>query len=162
MTEVCNLLKLETDEPQSGAEIEDENIDSSFQDSENDIDDEVDDLVYKDNVVEDVEWELNRQRLDVENHHLESSCYLSSEELNIDYSSDDEDNYKFPEFCESNMKDPRLEVGMEFKSIVEFKQAVRNYGIKNRYSVKFKVNDPKRAQGVCIRMVVHGRFGLLK
>lgn len=45
---------------------------------------------------------------------------------------------------EVDMKNPQFRIGIKFRSFKEFKEAVKNYGIKNRYVMNFKPNDTKK------------------
>ncbi|XP_039140504.1 uncharacterized protein LOC120277718 [Dioscorea cayenensis subsp. rotundata] len=75
--------------------------------------------------------------------------YARSEELQS-CSSTDEDYMipikpKFAEFNEEvDMRNPQFKIGMKFRSFKQFKDPVKNYGIKNRYSMKFKPNDKRK------------------
>lgn len=42
-----------------------------------------------------------------------------------------------------------FKIGMKFASFKQFKDAVRNYGIKNRYCMNFKPNSQKRCKAYC-------------
>lgn len=69
-------------------------------------------------------------------------------------STDDEDagpsKPKYPEFQEEiDMKDPHFAVGMKFSSFKQFKEAVRNYGIKHRYVMNFRPSNKKRCKAIC-------------
>lgn len=46
---------------------------------------------------------------------------------------------------EVHMKNSKFKIGMEFKSMKQFQEAVRNYGIQNRYVMKFKLNNKKKS-----------------
>ncbi|KAL2518409.1 Uncharacterized protein Adt_14656 [Abeliophyllum distichum] len=121
--------------------------DPDFVDSENDIDED-DDLAYEQNVTDkiqiEVEDRVSERAEDVDNE-VDELQYPTSEELLSDYESDEEVGYRFPEFnAETEMQNPNFIVGQKFRSIEEFRQAVRNYGAVNRYNVKFKTNDENR------------------
>lgn len=81
------------------------------------------------------------------------SDYATSEEL-ISCSSTDEDelvtskpnNSEFNEDCD--MKNPEFKIGMKFRSLDQFKEAVRNYGIKHGYAMNFRPNSKKKMQGL--------------
>ncbi|KAL2533620.1 DBD Tnp Mut domain-containing protein [Abeliophyllum distichum] len=74
----------------------------------------------------------------------------SEEDLLTDYSSSEENNYRFPIYdVEKEKYDPKLEVGKEFKNIEEFMQAVRNHGVAIRCNFRFRPNDDERAQDRC-------------
>ncbi|XP_050216383.1 uncharacterized protein LOC126667453 [Mercurialis annua] len=47
------------------------------------------------------------------------------------------------------MDDPEFSTGMKFRSFDQFKEAVRNFGIKHRYVMKFRPNDKKRCKAYC-------------
>ncbi|XP_039130803.1 uncharacterized protein LOC120267169 [Dioscorea cayenensis subsp. rotundata] len=49
------------------------------------------------------------------------------------------------------MGDPQLQIGMKFRDFDQFKAAVRNYGIKNRYVMNFRPNDSTRCKAICTR-----------
>lgn len=82
------------------------------------------------------------------------SEYASSNEL-LSCSSTDEEGIgpskpRYSEFREElDMKDPQLKIGMKFRSFDQFKQAVKNYGIKNRCELKFRPNDKTRCKAFC-------------
>ena len=73
------------------------------------------------------------------------SDYAGSEELNS-CSSTDEDELipsrpKYSEFNEEfDMKNPRFKIEMKFISFKQFKDVVKNYGIRNKYVMSFKCN----------------------
>lgn len=76
--------------------------------------------------------------------------YPSSEQLLLDCPSDEKVGYRFPEFSvETDMWNPQFEVGQRFRSMQEFRKAVRTYDALNGYNVKLKFHHKKRAQGVC-------------
>lgn len=80
------------------------------------------------------------------------SDYDSSGELHSCSSTDDEmvvlSRPKYAEFIEEyDMRDPHFEVGMKFRSFKQFREAVRNYGIKHRVVMNFKPSNSKRVQG---------------
>ncbi|KAK8623588.1 hypothetical protein V6N13_118471 [Hibiscus sabdariffa] len=57
---------------------------------------------------------------------------------------------RFPEFNrKTDMSNPTLKVGLIFANKIVLKEAIKMYGIKNRYSVKLKRNDSKRIQVTC-------------
>ena len=70
------------------------------------------------------------------------------------------------------MKDPQFKIGMKFMNFKQFKEAVKNYGIKNRYVMNFKPNSKKRCKAFCKRgctfylwaspMVKHGSTDQIK
>lgn len=74
--------------------------------------------------------------------------YTGSEELNL-CSSIDEDKLvpNIPKYSEFNkefdMSNHQFIIGIKFKSFKQFKEAVKNYGIRNRYAMNFKPNSKK-------------------
>ncbi|KAL2504838.1 SWIM-type domain-containing protein [Abeliophyllum distichum] len=132
--------------------VTESNDDPDFVDSENDIDED-DDLSYEQNVTDDIQIEVEGrvfERAKDTKYEIDDLEYPTCEELRSDYESDEEVGYRFPEFnAETDMQNPNFAVGQKFRSIEEFRQAVRNYGAVNRYNVKFNVNDENRVQGVC-------------
>ncbi|XP_050211836.1 uncharacterized protein LOC126661994 [Mercurialis annua] len=80
-----------------------------------------------------------------------SSDYAGSEQLLSGSDSDNEglSRPRFPDFDEDNINDPQFEVGMMFSSFQQFKEACRNYVIKNRYVINFKPNNKRRCKAIC-------------
>ncbi|KAL2491073.1 Uncharacterized protein Adt_26701 [Abeliophyllum distichum] len=116
--------------------------DPDFNNFENEFEND-NDMLYEQNVTEENEIEEFEDEID----DLE---YPSSEEFLSAYESSDESEHKFPEFvAENDMHNSKFEFGHKFRSIEEFKKAVRSYGAVNKYNVKFKANDESRAQAVC-------------
>lgn len=82
------------------------------------------------------------------------SKYAASDELESCSSTDDDEldlvKPKYVEFNEQiDMSDSQFQIGMKFKSFKQFKEAVRNYGIKNRCVINFKPNNKKRCKAFC-------------
>lgn len=80
--------------------------------------------------------------------------YDASEELHSCSSTDEEaegqSRPKYPDFVEEiDIKDPHLKVGMKFTSFMQFREAVRNYGIKHRVVMNFKPSNSKRCKAIC-------------
>ncbi|KAH1082176.1 hypothetical protein J1N35_021937 [Gossypium stocksii] len=62
----------------------------------------------------------------------------------------DSDGQNWPEFnLENDIGNPRLKVGMLFKSKDSLKEAAKQYGRLNSYFIKFPKNDLKRLKAVC-------------
>lgn len=75
-----------------------------------------------------------------------------SEELNIPISSDDEDEdvEVYPQYSQSSgVGEQKLELGMEFGTLDEFKSALREYSILMGREFKWKKNDKQRARAKC-------------
>lgn len=52
---------------------------------------------------------------------------------------------KYPEFSnEVDMSDLVFKIGQKFRSFQQFREAVRNYGIKNQYVMNFRPNNKKK------------------
>lgn len=82
------------------------------------------------------------------------SDYAASEEFQSCSSTDEEEldplRPKYVEFNEElDMKDPHFKIGMKFRSFKQFKEAVKNYGIKNRCVMNFKPNNKRRCKAFC-------------
>jgi hypothetical protein len=77
--------------------------------------------------------------------------YLSEELDSSDPdASDSEKGIKYEKFIKEQLnKDYKFKLGMEFSSILEFKDAVREWNVLNGYEITFLKNDPHRARGVC-------------
>lgn len=59
---------------------------------------------------------------------------------------------KYSEFNEEiNMGDPQFKIGMKFRDFKQFKDAVKNYGIKNIFVMNFRPNDSRRCKATCAR-----------
>ncbi|MFQ6619667.1 hypothetical protein Gotur_001071, partial [Gossypium turneri] len=62
----------------------------------------------------------------------------------------DLDGQNWPKFnLENDISNPRLKVGMLFKSKDSLKEATKQYGRLNSYFIKFAKNDLKRLMAVC-------------
>ncbi|MFQ6645093.1 hypothetical protein Gotur_019782 [Gossypium turneri] len=62
----------------------------------------------------------------------------------------DSDGQNWPEFnLENDMSNPRLKVGMLFKSKDSLKEAAKHYGRLNSYFIKFLKNYLKRLKAAC-------------
>ncbi|XP_028197030.1 uncharacterized protein LOC114381999 isoform X2 [Glycine soja] len=75
-----------------------------------------------------------------------------SEELNIPISSDDEDEdvEVYPQYSQSSgVGEQKLELGMEFGTLDEFKSALKEYSILIGREFKWKKNDKQRARAKC-------------
>ncbi|XP_039141161.1 uncharacterized protein LOC120278432 isoform X2 [Dioscorea cayenensis subsp. rotundata] len=86
---------------------------------------------------------------------IQSDC-ASSEEFQSCSSTDEEEldplRPRYTEFNEElDMKDPHFKIGMKFRSFKQFKEAVKNYGIKNKCVMNFKPNNKKRCKAFCKR-----------
>lgn len=81
------------------------------------------------------------------------SDFASSKELNdvkSDRENKEEDEVTYPEYEEEKDKyNPSLELGMKFRSLGQFKEACRNWGIKNRCQLYFPTNDQARVICAC-------------
>nr|XP_019710942.1 uncharacterized protein LOC109506727 [Elaeis guineensis] len=137
---------------------DEESSDSSFVESDCDLTD--DDELFDKNV--DVHGEVgigtktskiidnaSRGRIDDDS---ETDYKLSDELRNVDGSSKDDSmmRKRFSEFrAETNMQNPQFEVGMLFTSMAEFRQAVREYSIKNRYILRMVKNEKDKVRAIC-------------
>ncbi|XP_039056791.1 uncharacterized protein LOC120199879 [Hibiscus syriacus] len=71
-------------------------------------------------------------------------------ESDFEHDSDGRGKHRCPEFNdETNMENPQFKVGMIFGDKLKFKEAVRQYGIKNRVDVRFKRTDSVKVHVVC-------------
>lgn len=125
--------------------------DPDFVHSDVDTASEEDDLLYERNVTDDIEIgsDMNAVRnegvlVDVGEVDDDDLHCPSCDELLLAYSSNEEVGYRFPEFLtEANVRNPQFEVGQLFRSMQEFRSAVRTYGALNGYNVKLRCNDRK-------------------
>ncbi|CAB4306440.1 unnamed protein product [Prunus armeniaca] len=84
--------------------------------------------------------------------HEEDSDTNSEKAFNSPNHSSDEDGEmkrKYPEFCKSDLNNPKLEKGMLFGSKEILKTAVKNYAVMGNYSIKFVKNDKRRITARC-------------
>lgn len=84
------------------------------------------------------------------------SEYTDPEELNSCFLIDEDESGpikpRYSEFnMEFDMKNLQLKIGMKFRSFKEFKEAVNNFAIRNRYVMNFKPNSRKRCNAFCKR-----------
>ncbi|KAL2475439.1 Uncharacterized protein Adt_36175 [Abeliophyllum distichum] len=64
---------------------------------------------------------------DIDSDHLYDP---KSEELNTDYSSDEENLVRYPMFNEEKkLWDPQFEVRKTFRDILQFRKAIKNHGV---------------------------------
>ena len=96
---------------------------------------------------------------------LSDESDFGSMELRSDYSSSEDENSKIGYIGPPNPKKRRIkmaglkhgadnnvinwQVGMKFASLQEFRDTVREYGIKDRRGVQFVTNDAQRCQVCC-------------
>ncbi|KAL2467154.1 DBD Tnp Mut domain-containing protein [Abeliophyllum distichum] len=166
VAEEC-LLEEEDKDDASGGENNDRDIDEDeldvldvqplhFNDSEDEVNDG--EFIFDKNAPERIAMGLNSDPLVEEAHivvaeegvDLDESYSPSSEELHTDYSSGEENNYRFPNFVpEKELFDPKFEVGKTFTDMELFRKAVKNHGFVTRCNFRFRPNDDRRAQAVC-------------
>ncbi|KAH1262161.1 hypothetical protein GmHk_02G004845 [Glycine max] len=100
----------------------------------------------------DAEWFINFScMLNEVEAEVETDGY-HSEELHIPISSDDEDEdvEVYPQYSQSSgVGEQKLELGMEFGTLGEFKSALREYSILMGREFKWKKNDKQRARAKC-------------
>ncbi|OAY83290.1 hypothetical protein ACMD2_22834, partial [Ananas comosus] len=98
----------------------------------------------------------------IENSNSDTDYELSDELHSLDDSSEDDlvMRRRYPEFrAETDMQNPQFGIGMLFASMKEFRQAIREYSIKNRYNIKLVKNEKDKVRAV-VRRDVHGLFML--
>ncbi|XP_027938704.1 uncharacterized protein LOC114193187 isoform X2 [Vigna unguiculata] len=82
------------------------------------------------------------------NHDIDAT--YSTDELDSDVECEGELVHKYTTFQSEDMgKDFKFKVGMEFYSLKEFKQAVKEYSILNGKEIMFVKNDDIRVRAVC-------------
>ena len=154
-------------QPVAANEEEEDDSESDLHDSDYDFNDDED--MDNDESVSLVSENMN-ETVDVaetarvgENEHVEttpvqqpqidceSSDYADSEQLMSCSDSDNEglSRPRYADFMDEMMSNPKLEVGMKFSSFQQFKEACKNYGIRNRYVINFNPNDKKRCKAKC-------------
>ncbi|KAL2493219.1 Uncharacterized protein Adt_28847 [Abeliophyllum distichum] len=128
----------------------------NFSDSDDDVNDG--EFEFDKNTPERVAIGLNSDPV-VEEAHLaagdteiqsDDTYYPSSEKLQTDYSSGEENNYMFSNFVpKKELFDPKFKVGKTFNDMELFRKVVRNHGVVSRCNFRFRPNDNRRAQAVC-------------
>ncbi|KAL2497582.1 Uncharacterized protein Adt_23132 [Abeliophyllum distichum] len=128
----------------------------SFTDSEDDVND--DDFLYDRNDPDRIAVGLNSDPV-VEEQNAEAigedsdsdnSYDPTAEELETDYSSDEETPVRYPIFNEEKeLWDPQFEVGKTFTDVTQFRKAIQNHGVATGCNLRLKTNDCRRAQAVC-------------
>ncbi|XP_014499233.1 uncharacterized protein LOC106760293 [Vigna radiata var. radiata] len=90
---------------------------------------------------------------DVGDHEHEINEDYNTDELSSNVASDEdvsEDRRKFPKYRAEDMtKTFKFKLGMEFKSLKDFKSALQEHSVLNGKEVKFVKNDLKRVRVVC-------------
>ena len=80
----------------------------------------------------------------------DGSEYALSSSLHSVHESDSDDVSQWLEFnIETEMRNPYFKKDMLFSNSEVLKDAIRQYGIKNRYNMKLERNDKKRVKVVC-------------
>ncbi|KAK8549823.1 hypothetical protein V6N13_055389 [Hibiscus sabdariffa] len=116
---------------------------SSFSDRENEIVSSEDEVDEESNV----NVGLGNDEVDVQSESGHSDSLHNVGEADSDGA---QSKPRFPEFNrKTDMSNPTLKVGLIFANKTALKEAIKMYGIKNRYSVKLKRNDSKRIQVTC-------------
>ncbi|KAL6290416.1 hypothetical protein ACE6H2_007926 [Prunus campanulata] len=64
-------------------------------------------------------------------------------------SEEGERRRKYPEFCKSDLNNPKFEKGMLFGSKEDLKTALKNYSVMGNYAIKFVKNDKRRLTAKC-------------
>ena len=157
-------------------EFHTDSSDSDFNESDYDMDDD-DDHVFEVNV----DLGIERDKGGV-NYSLGSSLgfaieiervegvevnedldYEHSDSLHSAHDSDDaghKSSRRFPEFnSQIDMENPNLEKDMLFSSRESLKEAVKQYGRKNKYNLKFARNDRRRLKAICKKKLSMGVMG---
>lgn len=81
------------------------------------------------------------------------SEYDGSEDLHSCSGTDEEgigpSKPRYAKFHEEfDMKDPQFQIGMMFSNFNQFKEVVRNYGVKNRFVMNFRPSNKKRCKAI--------------
>lgn len=56
---------------------------------------------------------------------------------------------KFKSFMEEDMNNPTFKVGFVFPSVQVMRDAITEYGVRNRVQIKMPINDKKRIRAHC-------------
>ena len=89
-------------------------------------------------------------RVSGEDVNEDGSEYASSSSLHSMHESNFDEVSQWPEFNnQTDMKDLHFKKGMLFSNKDVLKEAIRKYGIKNRYNLKLERNAKKRVKAIC-------------
>ncbi|KAE8735657.1 hypothetical protein F3Y22_tig00000340pilonHSYRG01097 [Hibiscus syriacus] len=132
---------------------------SGFEYSENDVSEE-EGSVHEVHVGVDFERDFNglnnrdegniNVSLTDKNENDEVESLYTETESDSESDSDGRGKHRCPEFNdETDMENPQFKVGMIFGDKLKFKEAVRQYEIKNRVFIRFKRTDSVRVHVVC-------------
>lgn len=97
--------------------------------------------------------EGSEAQVDHEFHTEENNIQSDPEILSEPNESDEEDTgLKFPEFDdESEMKKPKLQVGLVFANSSMYRKALRQYAVRKGIQLKFEKNEKRRITAICKR-----------
>ncbi|KAK8632300.1 hypothetical protein V6N13_072694 [Hibiscus sabdariffa] len=127
-------------EVENSNEVED--FDSDFVESDGDI---AEDEVYEDNAAKRVAQDL----MGLNENMIDEVDDTDSDSLHSVHGSDS-DSPIWTEFnTECDMENSKFKVGLVFPNEETLKEVLRQYGRKNRYYVKFDINDRRRLRVVC-------------
>ncbi|KAK8646817.1 hypothetical protein V6N13_120587 [Hibiscus sabdariffa] len=143
---------VEEDEDYVVDEVEETDSDSGFENSDNDMPDEV--------CVEEVDYETLMMEMEFGKEKKENEPHLNDNDSESDslhslsVNESDEDDRKKPPKCpefnaEVDMANPQFKKGMKFSGKEILKEAIREYGIKSRHDVRFKRIDKGRMHVIC-------------
>ncbi|KAK8675769.1 hypothetical protein V6N13_033832 [Hibiscus sabdariffa] len=143
---------VEEDEDYVVDEVEETDSDSGFENSDNDMPDEV--------CVEEVDYETLMMEMEFGKEKKENEPHLNDNDSGSDSlhslsgNESDEDDRKKPPKCpefnaEVDMANPQFKKGMKFSGKEILKEAIREYGIKSRHDVRFKRIDKGRMNVIC-------------
>lgn len=130
------------------------NEDDKFHDSDYSFNGETNEENGEDSARVRLQVEMEGKDTRMSNDDEVESDYARSEELQSCSSTDEECllpvRPKYAEFNEEvDMKNPHFKIGMKFRSFKQFKEAVKNYGIKNCYVMNFNPNNKRKCKTYC-------------
>ncbi|KAK8661611.1 hypothetical protein V6N13_091209 [Hibiscus sabdariffa] len=143
---------VEEDEDYVVDEVEETDNDSGFENSDNDMPNEV--------CVEEVDYETLMMEMEFGKEKKENEPHLNDNDSGSDSlhslsgNESDEDDRKKPPKCpefnaEVDMANPQFKKGMKFSGKEILKEAIREYGIKSRHDVRFKRIDKGSMNVIC-------------
>ncbi|KAL4382936.1 hypothetical protein GQ457_15G019750 [Hibiscus cannabinus] len=104
-------------------------------------------------MVEEGESEMNEEEEDVDSGFFYSDSDVGEDKVAQGLYGDwgthanEDENAKFNTDCD--LENPKFKVGLVFPNKVILKEAIKQYGRKNRYFLIFDINDKRRLRAIC-------------
>ncbi|KAG8369805.1 hypothetical protein BUALT_Bualt14G0052000 [Buddleja alternifolia] len=144
--------------------------DSDFDIGSDEEDERVDNELFIKNVDEGIEWAGGGSEIGNEgetdedgNDYIDEGEIVSnSSDFDSSRDSEDENEPKYPVYCQIDMYDPRFELTSCFSTKKEFLAAVRSHAIKTQRNIKITSNDKRRVYAKCVEEGCEWRIHALR